>query len=158
MVAATSISKPELFDRKLCLVSQQTAVFTPYKVILVTVTTKPGVCAWVGPTACALAADRRPAPVRHLSRITWHPPSVWISIVKQNWVITLVLNKLFTVWRDSGETRQLRQTCSCVMNVTWVTTSTAISIHMCSAFTVVTYYCHANSTLISHVTEDCEWC
>ena len=158
MVAATSISKPELFDRKFCLVSQQTAVFTPYTVILITVTTKPGVCAWVGHPTCALTIDRCSSPVRHFSRITWHPPSIWMSIVKQNWVQTLIFDELFTVWRNSGETGQLRQTRSCVMNVTWVTTSTAISIHMCSSFAVVIYYCHANSTLISHVTEDCEWC
>ena len=157
---ATSIPKPELFDRKLCLVSQQTAVFTPYIVILITVTTKSGDCAWVGHPACALTIDRCSTPVRHLSRITWHPPSVWTTIIteKQNRVITLILNKLYTMWRYSGKTRQLRHTRSCVMNVTWVTTSTAISIHMCSAFTVVTYNCHANSTLISHVTENCEWC
>ena len=156
---ATSIPKPELFDRKLCLVSQQTAVFTPYIVILITVTTKSGDCAWVGHPACALTIDRCSTPVRHLSRITWHPPSVWTTIIteKQNRVITLILNKLYTMWRYSGKTRQLRHTRSCVMNVTWVTTSTAISIHMYSAFTVVTYNCHANSTLISDVTENCEW-
>ena len=47
MASYISISKPELFDRKLCLVNQQTAVFTPYIVILVTVTAIPGVCAGV---------------------------------------------------------------------------------------------------------------
>ena len=34
----TSIPKPELYYRKLGLVSKETAVFTPYIVILVTVT------------------------------------------------------------------------------------------------------------------------
>ena len=161
LIAASSIPKPELFDRQLCLVSQQTAVFTPHTVILITVTTITGVCAWVGHPACALTTDRCSTPVRHLNRITWYPPSIRTNAIispEQNRVITLIFNKLFTVWRDSSETCQLRQTRPCVMNVTWVTTSTAISTHMGSAFTVVTYYCHANSTLISHVTEDCEWC
>ena len=36
--AVTSIAKPELYYRKLGLVSKETAVFTPYIVILVTVT------------------------------------------------------------------------------------------------------------------------
>ena len=113
---------------------------------------------WSSP--CTLTINRYSASVRHLSRITWHPPSVWTAIitVKQNRVITLILNKLFAVWRDSGETGQLRQTRSYVMNVSWITAWRVISIHMWSAFTVVTYYCHANSTLISHVTEDCKWC
>ena len=115
MVAATSISKPELFDWKLCLISQQTAVFTPYIVILITVTTKPGVCAWAGHSTRALTIDRCSAPVRHFSRITWHPPSVWTFIVKQNCFQTLIFDELFTVWRNSGETGQLRQTWSCVM-------------------------------------------
>ena len=133
LIAAISIPKPELFDRKLCLVSQQTAVFTPYTIIFITVTTIPGVCAWVGHPACSLTSDRCSIPVRHLNRITWYPPSVRtnaIISIKQNRVITLIFNKLFTVWRDSGETRQLRQTCSCVMNVTWVITFTAISIDL----------------------------
>ena len=81
LIAATTIPKPELFDRKLCLVSQQTAVFTPYRVILITVTTIPGVCAWVGHPACALTIDRCSTPVRHPSRITWHPPSVRINSI-----------------------------------------------------------------------------
>ena len=38
------ISKPELFDGEMCLVSEETAVFTPCIVILITVTTITGVC------------------------------------------------------------------------------------------------------------------
>ena len=94
---------------------------------LITVTTIPGVCAWVCHPSCALTIDGCSAPVRHLSRITWHPPSVRINAIispKQNRVITPIFNKLFTVWRDSSETRKLRQIRPCVMNVTWVTTST----------------------------------
>lgn len=40
----TSISKPELFHWKLCLVGQETAVLTPYPVIPITVTAITGVC------------------------------------------------------------------------------------------------------------------
>ena len=43
-VTTSSISKPELFHWKLCLVSQETAVFTPFLVILITVTAITGVC------------------------------------------------------------------------------------------------------------------
>ena len=39
-----SVSKPELYHWKLCLVSQETAVFTPYFVILITVTGEFRVC------------------------------------------------------------------------------------------------------------------
>ncbi len=35
-----SISKPQLFNWKMCLVSEETAVFTPHIVILITVTGK----------------------------------------------------------------------------------------------------------------------
>ena len=37
-VSFFSVSKPELFYWKLCLVSEETAVFTPYIVIRITVT------------------------------------------------------------------------------------------------------------------------
>ena len=68
--AFTSISKPDLYHRKLGLVSEETAVFTPYIVILVTVTAITGVCTRVSHPACALTIARCSSPVRHLSRIT----------------------------------------------------------------------------------------
>ena len=154
----TSISKPELFHWKLCLVSQETAVFTPYVVILITVTAITGVCTWVGHPACALTTDSCSTPVRHLRRITWHPPSVKAVILKQHRLITLVLNKLLTVWGDSGEIRQLRQTGSSIMNVARVTTLSFKSFHQRPALTVVTDDCHANTLPVSHVTVHWEWC
>ena len=42
--AIASIPKPELFDWKLCLISEETAVLTPYIVILITVTMITGDC------------------------------------------------------------------------------------------------------------------
>ena len=42
--AIAIIPKPELFDWKLCLISEETAVLTPYIVILITVTMITGVC------------------------------------------------------------------------------------------------------------------
>ena len=44
------------------------------------------------------------------------------------------------------------------MNVTGVNTLTAIMfvLHICSALTVVTDHCRANTTLVSHVTESCK--
>ena len=126
---ATSIPKPELFNSKLCLVSHQTALITPYTVILIKVTTTPRVCAWLGHPACALTIDRCSTPVRHLSRITWLPPSVRINAIispKQNRVRTPIFTKMFTAWRDTSETRQLRQICPCVMNVTWYKFASAV--------------------------------
>ena len=38
-LGTTHITKPELFYWKLCLISEKTAVLTPYLVILITVTT-----------------------------------------------------------------------------------------------------------------------
>ena len=43
-LARTHIPKPELFYWKLCLISEETAVLTPYIVILITVTNRTGVC------------------------------------------------------------------------------------------------------------------
>ena len=85
----TSISKPELFYWKICLVSLETAVFTPCIVILITVTAITGVCTWVGHPAWAITIDRCSNPVRHVSRITWHPPSK-SSVSEYLRVITLV--------------------------------------------------------------------
>ena len=44
LFATIHITKPELFYWKLCLISEKTAVLTPYSVILITVTTITGVC------------------------------------------------------------------------------------------------------------------
>ena len=158
-VTAARIPKPELFNWQMCLVSEETAVFTPYIVILITVTTISWVCTWVGHPACALTTTRWcSTPVRHLTRITWHPPGICSVPSKHHWVMTLVLDKLLTVGGDAGETRQLRETSSCVMNITWVTTPGFKTIYVRSAFTVVTDHCHANSIFITHVTVYSKWC
>ena len=115
LIAAGCISKPELFNWQMCLVSEETAVFTPYIVILITVTTISWVCTWVGHPACALTTARWcSTPVRHLTRITWHPPGIYSEPSKHHWGITLVLDKLFTMRWDSGETCQLREAHFCV--------------------------------------------
>ena len=44
LTAFADITKPELFDWEMCLVSEETAVFTPYIVILITVAAIIGVC------------------------------------------------------------------------------------------------------------------
>ena len=43
-VSITNISKPKLFNWKLGLISEETAVFTPHMVVFITVTTIAGVC------------------------------------------------------------------------------------------------------------------
>ena len=154
----TSITKPELFYWQLCLVSEETTVLTPVIVILITITTISGVGTWVGHPACALTTARWcSAPVRHLSRITWHPPSIWIVKPKTG-AITLILDKLFTVRRNSGKSRQLRQFSSCVMNVTRVTPRLFTTSHQLPSFIVMTDDCYANTFLVSHVTVDSKRC
>ena len=147
----TSMSKPELFYWKLCLVSQETAVFTPCIVILITVTAITGVCKWVGHPTWAITIDRCSTPVRHVSRITWHQPSK--SLVSEYLrVITLVLYKLFTVRRDAGEIGQLRETRSSVKNGPWVGPWAFISSHMFSTLTIVTDDCQVNSIFVCYIT------
>ena len=147
----TSISKPELFYWNLCLVSQESAIFTPCIVILITVTAITGVCTWVGHPAWAITIDRWSTPVRHVSRITWHPPRK--SVVSEYLrVITLLLFKLFTVRRDAGEIGQLRETRSSVENGPWVAPWAFISCHMFSTLTMVTNDCHVNSIFVCYIT------
>ena len=138
LIFMDSVSRPELFYWKLCLVSEKTAVFTPNIVIRITITATTGVCTRVVHSACALTTARWcPAPVSHLGRITWHPPSI-SALSELHGVITLILDKLLAVWRDAGETSQLRYTRASVVNVTWVVPIGLISYHKCSVLTVVT--------------------
>ena len=151
------ITKPQLFNRKMCLVSKETAVLTQYAVFLVTITHISRVWAWAGHPACArTTAGWRSSPVIHFDRIPWHPPSKTTS--EELWITALITDKLFAVWRDSGETRRLRKTRSGVMNISWVTARALISLHMCSTFAVVTDDCHANSILVTHITVNCKRC
>ena len=154
----TSITKPELCYWKLFLFSEKTAVFTPYSVILITVTAITGDCTWVVHPACALTTARWcSTSVRHVNGITWHPPSKY-SAFEHLRSKTVILYKLLTVWGDSGEIGQLRQTRSIVINETWVATRVFKSFHMSPVLTVVTYDSHTNSILVSHVTVHWEWC
>ena len=57
-LGTTHITKPELFYWKLCLISEKTAVLTPYLVIPITVTTMTRACTGVGHPACALSTAR----------------------------------------------------------------------------------------------------
>ena len=96
------VPKPELRHWKVGLVSEETAVFTPHPVILVTVAGMTWVCTSVTHPACALVAARRGhTPVRHLRTVTWRQPSV--SFSKQAWCITLILDELFTVAGHSSK-------------------------------------------------------
>ena len=154
------ITMHELFYWKMCLVSEETAVLTPNWVILITVTAILGVCTRVVHPACALTTAKWcSTPVRHLSRITWHPPSITAS--EYHWTMTLVLDKLLAMWGGADETRQLRQTRSCVVNVTCVASLlsiTAAVTNPCSALTVVTDNSNTNTILVSHVTVHRKWC
>ena len=120
-------------------------------IILITVTAITGVCTWVGHPAWAITIDRWSTPVRHVSRITWHPPRK--SVVSEYLrVITLLLFKLFTVRRDAGEIGQLRETRSSVENGLWVAPWAFISCHMFSTLTMVTDDCHVNSIFVCYIT------
>ena len=152
------ISKSELSDWESQFISEEAAVLTPFCVILVTIATFPSDTR-IFPAACTFLAIRRCAsPVSHIFGITGYPPPIRINGIKQqHWVKTLVLDKLFTMWGDFSETAQLRQTCSGVMNVSWVTPSRITPIHQCSVLAVMTNDCHANSVLVSHVTGHVKW-
>ena len=157
LVSIACITKPQLFDRRMCLVSEETAVLTQFAVFFVTITRMSRVWTLVSHPACVRTTARwRPSPVSHLDRIPWHPPSNITS--EELWITALITDKLFAVWRDSGETRQLRKTRSGVMNITWVTTRPLISLHMRSTFAVVTDDYHANSILVIHITVNCKLC
>ena len=58
ILMTTIITKKELFHWKLCLVSEKTAVFTPYVVISITVTAMFGDGTRVVHPACALTTAR----------------------------------------------------------------------------------------------------
>ena len=152
------ISKSELSDWESPFISEEAAVLTPFCVILVTIATFPSDTR-IFPAACTFLAIRRCAsPVSHIFGITGYPPPIRINGIKQqHWVKTLVLDKLFAVWRDVCETRQLRQTRSGIIYVTRVTPSFLTPIHQCSVLTVMTNDCHANSVLVSHVTGHVKW-
>ena len=77
----SSVSKPELLDRKLCLVSEETTVFTPLVVIFIAITTTVGVCTCFVHSTGAFAIFSCSAPVRYLIVITWHPPSEWTFFI-----------------------------------------------------------------------------
>ena len=159
LAAVSSISKPQLFDWKMRFISEETAVFSPHIVILVTVTSGSLACAWIIYSACTnLSSISRwcSTPVIHSNAIAWHPPSeCFVSVnFKQYGGMTLILDELFTVQGNSGEIRKLGKTCSCVINITGVTTLRFTSVHQRSVFAVVTYKGHANSILVSHVTGD----
>ena len=151
------VSKPEPFYWKLCLVSKETAVFTPYIVILIAVTTIAGVCTCLVHSACALTTVARwcSTPVPLLFRITWDPPSC--STSEELWFITLILDKLLAVWGDMGEIGQLRQSGSNVLNFPGVASTLSTSVYQSPALCIVTDDCDANSVLLYHVTVNCEW-
>ena len=133
------ISKPQLFNWKMCLVSEETAVLTRHIVILITVTNKTYAYAWIIHPACA---DLLPiprwcsSPVVYSIAIAWHPPSEYFVrfIFKQLRVSAFILYELFTAWGNSSEFCQLRKTCSCITNETFVTTWRFASIHQRSDF------------------------
>ena len=71
LVWTACVPKPELRHWKVGLVSEETAVFTPHLVILVTVAGTTWVCTRVIHTARAFVAARSgPTPVRHILTIT----------------------------------------------------------------------------------------
>ena len=164
------ISKPQLPDGQMRLVSEEATVFAPFLVIRITVASKCSIYASAFYPACALITiSVCSVPISHFDGVTWHPPGVrsvsglrgyffseyfWGEYF---WGFTLVLYKLFTVLRNPGETRQLRKARSCIGDVTWVTASVFTFVHLCFVFAIVTYDCHANTVLVGHVTRDVKW-
>ena len=151
VLSNTRISKPQLFYWKTGLVSKETAVFTPFIIIGITVARSFWNCTWLSHPACALATvGYCSAPVCHFSRITWHPPGM--IALEHQWIKALIFDKLFTVCGDTGETGELQKICFRVVNVTWIRSCFFKSIHQRSVFAIVTDDSHANSILVRHVT------
>lgn len=154
------VSKSKLCDGESWFISKEATVLTPLSIIIVTITFYLALFTWVIHAACAAVFARQcSAPVGHLTWVTGYPPSkrifpIIFAIKPQPGVKAFILNKLFTVWGDLGETRQLRQICSHVMNVTWVAPRIFAAIHKFSVLAIVTDDCHANAVLVSHITKD----
>ena len=95
----TSISEANLFHRKMSFVSEETAVLAPLRVIFiaVTVTIRVSTRTIYCTCTCTLVSAWCTVPVCHLGIITWYPPTDGHVAVVQSRIVTLVLDKLFTV-------------------------------------------------------------
>ena len=70
-------------------------------------------------------------PVRHFSRITWHPTS---TIAREHkWIKALILDKLLAACGDIDETCKLQNTRFRVVDVTWITPLTHPSTRVLSS-------------------------
>ena len=153
-VMHTCISKPELFNRQMCLVGKDTTIYSPFTVIRTTVTGAcywpTGLCACAVHSACAHVTFRcRTTPVCHFYRITWNPKAIC-----QCRTSALVLYELFTVQGNVDKTHQLRNVRFLVVYVARVGSFAFTFVHQCPALAVVTYDSHANSAFVTHITGD----
>ena len=159
------ISKPQLPDGQMRLVSEEATVFAPFLVICITVASTSFFYARAIYPACTLITiSFCSVPIGHIDEIAWHPPGESSVLGLRGyfwgeyfWSFTIVLYKLFTVLRNPGETRQLRKARSCIEDVAWVTAWVFTFVHSCFVFAIVTYDCHANTVLVGHVTRDVKW-
>ena len=94
-------------------------------------------------------------PVVHTCSVMWHPPGM-VILNKSYVVVTFELDKLFTVLWNSSKCCQLSSAISSVSHIFTVTSCTTTSrtgaVQVGSLLAVVTYDCHANSSLVTHVT------
>ena len=95
-------------------------------------------------------------PVAHFPSITWHPPGNLLRH-KGYLIVALKFDKPFTVLWNSSKCCQLSSANPSVSHIftitSWVTPFTSRDItNMGSTLTVVTYECHANSSLVTHIT------
>ena len=151
----------QLQNREVGLFCKKTAVFTPCIIIFIAITTAAAVCTRICNPACALVEVRRggSTPVCHLYQVTWYPPAIRATIGMEGRAMAFILDKLLAICRHFQKTSQLwniSQAYSYVMDITYVASWGTISINQSPGFTVVANNCHANSTLVSHVTMDGE--
>ena len=155
------IPESQLQNGQVGLFCKKTAVFTPCIILFIAIATAAAVCTRICHPACALVEVRRggSTPVCHLYQVTWYPPAIRATIGMEGRAMAFILDKLLAICRHVQKTSQLwtiSQTCSYVMDITYVASWRTMSINQSPGFTVVANNCHANSVLVSHVTMDSE--
>ena len=154
--ATSCIPKSQLSNRKCVLVCQITIVFTPCKIILVTITFSSTYTAVGHSTRTFSTVDCRSSPVIHFWTLTWYPPTLLWRWEPKDTIITFVFYKLFTILRLLHNGNNLFHR-NVIVYLSFVRTCRIISLHKCSWFAVMSNHCHTNTILWRHITEYLYW-
>ena len=119
----TCLSKFQLNYRKMRLLCEKNAVFTPCVIIFIAIATTAAVCTRIRHPAYALVGVRRggSSPLCHLYYVRWYPPVTRVTHIQKRRIIAFILDKLVAMCRHVQKTSQLwsiSQACSYVMDMT----------------------------------------